>query len=65
MDTIKYYVLYNSVRGGYFCDKGVKSIWDLDVLKADKFMTFDSAKEAKRWFPKNEVEIKTVTLDIR
>ena len=65
METIKYYVIYNAVRNGYYCEKGVKSFWETDVLKADHYKTFEQAKEVKRWFYKNEVEIKTVTVEIK
>jgi hypothetical protein len=65
METIKYYVIYNILRNGYYCERGVKSFWEPDVLKADRYKTLNEAKEVKRWFYKNEVEIKTITVEIR
>lgn len=61
---MKYYVIYNSELGGYYCEKGVKSFWDTRILKADKFMTIEEAQEAAKWFPKVHVEIKQVTLNV-
>ena len=40
-------------------------MWNSDFMKADKFFSEDEAKETIRWFPKNEVELKTVEVVIK
>lgn len=65
MQKIIYYVIYNHKRDGYLHNSGIKTIWDNNVLNADKFFSEDDIRETIRWFPKNEVEIKTIELVIK
>lgn len=65
MQKTIYYIIYNHERGGYLHSNGVKTMWNSDFMKADKFFSEDEAKETMRWFPKNEVELKIVEVVIK
>lgn len=65
MQKLKYYIIYNNERCGYLSSKGIHRIWELDALKADKYLNKEDALEVMRWFPKNEVELKEVELIIK
>ena len=64
MYETKYFVLHNPDKKGYYCNRGVKSYWDLNILKADIFKTFEEAEEAARWFSE-KITVKMVTVQMK